>query len=69
MLSRILTLISLWLAIIGAFNWGLVGFFNFNLVGAIFGEATLITRLIYILIGLSGLWLLLGLFRGKPIIK
>lgn len=69
MLSRILTLISLWLAIIGAFNWGLVGFFNFNLVGAIFGEATLITRLIYILVGLSGLWLLLDLFRGKPIIK
>lgn len=69
MSSRILTLISLWLAIIGAFNWGLVGLFEFNLVGAIFGEATLITRLIYILVGLSGLWLLLDLFRDKAITK
>jgi uncharacterized membrane protein YuzA (DUF378 family) len=44
------------LLIIGAVNWGLVGFFGFNFVGALFGEATAITRVIYAFVGLSGLY-------------
>jgi uncharacterized protein len=61
----------LWLAIIGAVNWGLVGFFNWNLVDAIFGggareETGGVSRLIYALVGLAGLGLIFMLprFRG-----
>ena len=48
--------IALVLIIIGAINWGLIGFFNFNLVAVIFGEMTWISRVIYVLVGISGLW-------------
>ena len=47
------------LVIIGALNWGLVGIFNYDLVAAIFGEMTAITRIIYSLVGISGIILLL----------
>ena len=43
------------LVIIGAINWGLIGFFDFDLVSALFGEMTLITRIIYALVGLSAI--------------
>jgi uncharacterized protein len=49
--------IALVLAIIGAINWGLIGLLNYNLVEAIFGTATLFTRIVYALVGLSGLYL------------
>lgn len=47
-------------AIIGAINWGLIGFFNFNLVDAIFGggsaeETSTLSRVIYAIVGLSGI--------------
>ena len=48
--------IALVLIIIGAINWGLIGIFNFNLVETIFGGFTVLSRIIYILVGLSGLW-------------
>ncbi len=41
--------------IIGAINWGLIGFFDFDLVATIFGELSLISRIIYIIVGLAGL--------------
>ncbi|WP_284139331.1 MULTISPECIES: DUF378 domain-containing protein [unclassified Virgibacillus] len=48
--------IALALVIIGAINWGLIGFFNFDLVAAIFGGQTAaLSRVIYALVGLSGL--------------
>lgn len=53
---KIIDTIALILIIIGAINWGLVGIFNFNLVEAIFGGLSVITRIIYILVGISGLW-------------
>lgn len=56
---HILKIIAYILIIIGAINWGLVGFFGFDLVAKIFGEMSLITRIIYSLVGLSGLFLLL----------
>lgn len=46
------------LAIIGCINWGLIGFFRFDLVAFIFGNMTLISRIIYALVGLSGLYLI-----------
>lgn len=53
---KVIDTIALVLIIIGAINWGLVGIFNFNLVEAIFGRLSVITRIIYILVGISGLW-------------
>jgi hypothetical protein len=45
------------LLIVGGLNWGLVGLFGFDLVRAIFGDMTALTRLIYILVGLSALYI------------
>ena len=45
------------LAIIGALNWGLVGLFQFDLVAAIFGPASMLSRLVYSIVGLAGLTL------------
>ena len=53
---KIIDKIALVLIIIGAINWGLIGFFKFDLVAAIFGEMTIISRIIYALVGISGLW-------------
>lgn len=48
--------IAITLVIIGAINWGLIGLFDFNLVELIFGsQDNLITKIIYILVGISGL--------------
>lgn len=43
------------LVLIGALNWGLIGLFNFDLVAAIFGNMTLMSRIIYSLVGISAL--------------
>ena len=48
--------IALTLVIIGAINWLLVGLFKFNLVDAIFGSLSVLTRIIYIIAGIAGLW-------------
>ena len=53
---KVIDKIALVLIIIGAINWGLIGIFNFNLVEMIFGDMTIIARIIYGLVGLSGLW-------------
>ena len=51
--------IALILVIIGALNWGLVGFFNYDLVGAIFGgTSATVSRVIYALVGLSALYMI-----------
>jgi hypothetical protein len=44
------------LIIVGALNWGLVGFFDFNLVAALFGEMSALSRIIYGLVGLAGIY-------------
>ena len=53
---KIVDTIALVLIIIGAINWGLIGLFNFNLVDTIFGTMSLLSRIIYTLVGISGLW-------------
>lgn len=53
---RTVNIIALVLVIIGAINWGLVGLFGLNLVAAIFGEASVLTRIIYILVGIAGIY-------------
>ena len=52
------TWVAIILVVIGAINWGLVGLFEFNLVAALFGPMTALTRIIYGLVGLAGLYLL-----------
>lgn len=53
---KTLDCIALILVIIGAVNWGLIGFFSIDLVRVIFGDMTLLSRIIYALVGLSGLY-------------
>ena len=53
---KVINGIALTLVIIGAINWLLVGLFQFNLVDAIFGSLTVLTRIIYSIVGLAGLW-------------
>ena len=53
---KVIDTIALVLIIIGAINWGLIGLFNFNLVDTIFGAMSIISMIIYILVGISGLW-------------
>ena len=57
------------IAIIGALNWGLIGVLNVNLVTRFFGEATFIARAIYIVVGVSGLALLVSFFTVCPACK
>ena len=58
--------IAIILLIIGGLNWGLVGIFSWDVVAAIFGDMSVVARIIYILVGLSGLWILFSLGKlGK----
>lgn len=49
---------ALAITIIGAVNWGLIGLFKFDLVRFLFGDMTLLSRIVYIVVGLCGLYLL-----------
>ena len=56
--------IALTLAIIGALNWGSIGLFSFDLVAFLFGgQTSLLSRVIFALVGLAGLWCITLLFR------
>lgn len=58
--------ISLILVIIGALNWGSIGLFGVDLVATIFGgQFSIISRIIYTLVGLAGIWSITLLFRDK----
>lgn len=53
---KVIDTIALILIIIGAINWGLIGIFNFNLVDTLLGTMSVLSRIIYTLVGISGLW-------------
>ena len=55
---KILDYAALTLVIVGAINWGLIGFFEFDLVRVLFGDMSLISRIVYALVGLCGLYLI-----------
>ncbi len=61
---EILQKIALVFTIIGAINWGLIGLFDFDLVAALFGEMTMISRTVYSIIGIAGLINIALLFFG-----
>ena len=56
---------ALVLVIIGAINWGLIGFFRFDLVSSLFGTGTAFTRIIFALVGIAGLYSLSFLGRDR----
>ena len=59
---------SLLLVIIGAINWGLVGLFQFDLIAFLFGGQTgAVSRIIYTLVGIAGLWCITLLFREDDV--
>jgi len=58
MRNKYLDCFALTLTVIGAVNWGLIGLFRFNLVSFLFGEMTLLSRIIYGIVGVCGLYLL-----------
>ncbi len=58
--------IALTLVIIGAINWGSIGIFKFDIVGALFGgQGSVLSRIIFTLVGLAGLWAIGILFKDK----
>lgn len=58
--------IALTLVIIGAINWGSIGIFGFDIVGALFGgQDGIISRIIFTIVGLAGLWAIGILFKDK----
>ena len=62
---KALTTLATWLVIIGAINWGLVGFFSYDLVSAIFGAGSTIARIIFAVVGLSGIVVLIDVIQRK----
>ncbi len=65
---KITTVISYLLVIVGAIVWLLIGLFNFNLVGMIFGigAGAIVSRVIYTLVGIAGLWLIFYWITYRP---
>lgn len=58
---RTIDVVAYVLVLIGAINWGLIGFFEFNLVAALFGEMTALSRIVYALVGLAGVYNIVAL--------
>ena len=62
---RGINMITLVLLIIGGLNWLLVGLFDVDLVASLFGEMSPLSRIVYVLVGLSAIWQIVPLVRGK----
>ncbi len=56
--------IAVILVIVGALNWGIIGFFGFNLVGILFGTMSILSRIVYGLVGLAGVYMVYCLAKG-----
>lgn len=61
---RIVNIVTLVLLIVGGLNWGLVGLFGFDLVAALFGQMSALSRIVYTLVGVSAVWQIIPLVRG-----
>ncbi len=62
---KILNLLAKILVIVGAVNWGLVGAFHLDLVATLFGDATLLSRIVYILVGIAGLFEIVEFYQCR----
>jgi len=58
--------IGLALVVIGGLNWGLVGAFDFNLVTAIFGDGSIMSRTVFVLVGLAAVWVAADALMHRP---
>lgn len=56
--TNVIDYTALTLVIVGAVNWGLIGFFQFDLVAFLFGNMTLLSRIVYGIVGICGLYLI-----------
>ncbi len=64
-----MNVIALILVIIGAINWGSIGIFGLDLVGSLFGgQLSVISRIIFTVVGLAGLWAITFFFKDTPIV-
>ena len=64
-----MNVLSLILVVIGALNWGSIGLFGIDLVGTLFGgQASVMSRIIFTLVGLAGLWAITFFFNDSPVI-
>jgi uncharacterized membrane protein YuzA (DUF378 family) len=61
---KALNLTTLILVILGGLSWGLMGIASFDVVAALFGAGSFLTRAIYVIVGLSALWQLIPLFKA-----
>jgi len=62
-MNKLIDSSALAIAIIGAVNWGLIGIFQFDLVAFLFGDMSWLSRIVYILVGISGLYLITFFMR------
>lgn len=63
---RVVYQAALALVIVGGINWGLVGFFDYNLVGSLFGEGSVASRVVYALVGVSALYVTIMKLMSRP---
>jgi uncharacterized protein len=62
---KAVNVITLLLIIVGGLNWGLVGAFDFDLVAALFGAGSALSRAVYVAVGLAAIWQLVPLFAAS----
>jgi uncharacterized protein len=62
---RAINVVTLVLLIVGGLNWGLVGLLDFDLVAALFGEMSPLSRIVYVLVGISALSQFVPLLKGR----
>ena len=62
---RAINKLTLLLLIVGGLNWGLVGLFDFDLVAALFGDMSPLSRVLYVLVGISAVWQVVPLIQGR----
>ncbi len=62
--------LALLLVIIGALNWGSIGIFGFDIVAALFGgQMAVLSRIIFTIVGIAGLWAISFFFKERPIVE
>jgi uncharacterized protein len=62
---NVLDWLSFVLVVVGGLNWGLIGLLDFNLVSMIFGDMSMLSRIVYDLVGLSAIYMIYSAYRCK----
>ena len=69
-MNEMLDRIALLLLIVGGINWGLIGIFQFDLVAFVFGgQAAVLSRIIYVLVGISAIWCISLFFKEQEMLE